>query len=424
MRFHLLLSDNTEKTEKIDPFISSLSVLNFLFALTMNVFGYTIFYLLERSHIPIVYGGLGTSIGQIVLLVILIPQGRLIDKGKSYTLMIAGAGIYSISMILIFFNSLTVLSFTGLVMSFLIGIVLVTQNTFKSSLTSFVGKAVKLSIIGKHYSRIILMEMIGGGVAMFTVVGAIYLSTFRIIYIIAGSVLLVSTIAAFFVLFPENRKMTIAAENRTKRPGFIESMSVLRSRMRFIAPILLTKIFMATGIYVVSYFYIISGQQIGINPIFALLALGIGFATTIPFALYGEKYVDRHPRMGKAYVVILAVLDLGMYAFLAIAFYYTVPALFYLSMAFSAPGPVFVAGGMSYELKIIGKENRGMFAAIQRTLVGITFIVIGVPFALLFSIDYKLIWLILLVLSVGTVLSSLLIPSRDYIEKNYAEAVE
>lgn len=419
-----MLSDNTEKTEKIDPFISSLSVLNFLFALTMNVFGYTIFYLLERSHIPIVYGGLGTSIGQIVLLVILIPQGRLIDKGKSYTLMIAGAGIYSISMILIFFNSLTVLSFTGLVMSFLIGIVLVTQNTFKSSLTSFVGKAVKLSIIGKHYSRIILMEMIGGGVAMFTVVGAIYLSTFRIIYIIAGSVLLVSTIAAFFVLFPENRKMTIAAENRTKRPGFIESMSVLRSRMRFIAPILLTKIFMATGIYVVSYFYIISGQQIGINPIFALLALGIGFATTIPFALYGEKYVDRHPRMGKAYVVILAVLDLGMYAFLAIAFYYTVPALFYLSMAFSAPGPVFVAGGMSYELKIIGKENRGMFAAIQRTLVGITFIVIGVPFALLFSIDYKLIWLILLVLSVGTVLSSLLIPSRDYIEKNYAEAVE
>ncbi len=417
-----MLPDNKEKTEKIDPFISSLSVLNFLFALTMNVFGYTIFYLLEKSHIPIVYGGLGTSIGQIVLLVILIPQGRLIDKGKSYVLMIAGAGIYSISMILIFFNSLTVLTFTGLVMSFLIGIVLVTQNTFKASLTSFIGKAVKLSIIGKHYSRIILMEMIGGGVAMFTVVAAIYFSTFRIIYIVSGSILFISTIAAFFVLFPENRKMTIEAENRTKRPGFIESMSALRSRMRFIAPILLTKIFMATGIYVVSYFYIISGQQIGIYPIYALLALGIGFATTIPFALYGEKYVDRHPRMGKAYVVILAVLDLGMYAFLAVAFYFSVPALFYLSMAFSAPGPVFVAGGMSYELKIIGKENRGMFAAIQRTLVGITFIVIGIPFALLFSIDYKLIWLILLVLSVGTVLSSLLIPSREYVEKYYPQS--
>lgn len=422
MHFHLLLPDNNDKTEKIDPFISSLSVLNFLFALTMNVFGYTIFYLLERSHIPIIYGGLGTSIGQIVLLVILIPQGRLIDKGKSYALMIAGAGIYSISMILIFFNSLTILTFTGLLMSFLIGIVLVTQNTFKSSLTSFIGKAVKLSIIGKHYSRIILMEMIGGGVAMFTVVAAIYFSTFRIIYILTGSILLISTIAAFFVLFPENRKMTIAAENRTKRPGFIESMSALKSRTRFIAPILLTKIFMATGIYAVSYFYIISGQQIGINPIFALLALGIGFATTIPSALYGEKYVDRHPAMGKAYVVILAVLDLGMYAFLAAAFYLTVPALFYLSMAFSAPGPMFVAGGMSYELKIIGKENRGMFAAIQRTLVGITFIVIGVPFALLFSIDYKLIWLILLILSVGTVLSSLLIPSREYVEKHYLQS--
>lgn len=418
------MSDNKEITERIDPFISSLSVLNFLFALTMSVFGYTIFYLLEKSNIPIIYGGLGTSIGQIVLLVILIPQGRLIDKGKSYFLMIAGAGIYSVSMILIFFNSLTVLTFTSLLMSFLIGIVLVTQNTFKSSLTSFIGKAVRLSIIGKHYSRIILMEMLGGGVAMFTVVAAIYFSTFRIIYIITGSVLLVSTVATFFVLFPENRKMTRDAENRTRRPGFIESLTVLRSRMRFIAPILLTKIFMATGVYVVSYFYIISGQHIGIEPVYALLALGIGFATTVPFALYGEKYVDRHPRMGKAYVVILALLDLGMYVFLAIAFYFTVPVLFYLSMAFSAPGPLFVAGGMSYELKIIGKENRGMFAAIQRTLVGITFIVIGVPFALLFSIDYRLIWLILLVLSVGTVLSSLLIPSREYVEKNYKNMSE
>ncbi len=417
-----MLSDSTEQSEKIDPFISSLSVLNFLFALTMNVFGYTIFFLLEKSHIPIVYGGLGTSIGQIVLLVILIPQGRLIDKGKSYALMIVGAAIYSVSMILIFFNSMAAIALTGIIMSSLIGIVLVTQNTFKASLTSFIGKAVKLSIIGKHYSRIILMEMIGGGVAMFTVVGAIYFSTFRIIYLITGAVLLVSTIAAFFVLFPENRKMTIEAENRTKRPGFIESITALRSRMRFIAPILLTKIFMATGIYVVSYFYIISGQQIDINPIYALLALGVGFATTIPFALYGEKYVDGHPSMGKAYVVILAVLDLGMYSFLAIAFYFTIPALFYLSVAFSAPGPVFVAGGMSYELKIIGKENRGMFAAIQRTLVGITYIVIGVPFALLFSIDYKLIWFILLILAVGTVLSSLLIPSREYVEKYYPQS--
>ncbi len=406
-------------TERIGSFISSLSVLNFLFALTMNVFGYTIFFLLERSNIPIIYGGIGTSIGQIVLLFILIPQGRLVDKGKSYQLMIVGAAIYSICVILIFFDSLTIYSFTGIMMSFLIGIVLVSQNTFKSSLSSFVGKAVRLSIIGKHYSRIILMEMLGGAVAMFTVVGTIFFSTFRVIYLISGVVLLVSTIAAFFVLFPENRKMVREDEKRTGRPGFFESLSVLRKRMRFVLPILLTKIFMAIGVYVVSYFYIISGQLIGIEPIYALLALGIGFAVSVPFGLYGEKYVDAHPHMGKAYVIILAVLDLGMYAFLAVAFFMSIPALFYLSLAFSAPGPIFVAGGMSYELKIIGKENRGMFAAIQRTVVGITFIIIGVPFALLFSIDYKLIWYVLFILSIGTVLCSIMIPSRGYVEKNY-----
>lgn len=417
-----MYSSAEEQTEKIGSFISSLSVLNFLFALTMNVFGYTIFYLLEKSHIPIIYGGIGTSIGQVVLLFILIPQGRLIDKGKSYFLMIVGSAIYSISIILLFFNSLTVYSFTGLLMSLLIGIVLVSQNTFKSSLTSFVGKAVKLSIIGKHYSRIVLMEMVGGAVAMFTVVAAILFSTFRVIYLVSGLVLLLSAIAAFYVLFPENRMMTREAENRTKRPGFLESLTVLKERGRFVTPILATKIFMSIGVYVVSYFYIISGQQIGINPIYAMLALGIGFVLTVPSALYGEKYVDRHPNMGKAYVVILALLDLGMYAFLAAAFYLSTPALFYFSLAFSAPGPLFVAGGMSYELKIIGKENRGMFAAIQRTLVGITFIVVGVPFAILFSLDYKLIWLILLFLSVGTVLSSLLIPSRAYVEENYSSS--
>lgn len=409
-----------EQPEKIGSFISSLSVLNFLFALTMNVFGYTIFFLLEKSGIPILYGGIGTSIGQVALLVILLPQGRLIDRGKSYALMILGATIYAIAIILLFLDSITIFSYAGLVMSFLIGVILVSQNTFKASLSSFIGKAVRLAIVGKHYSRIILMEMLGGSAAMFTVLGAIIFSTFRVIYLIAGVLLLISTIVAFFLLFPENRKMVREQENRTKRPGFMESVHALSEKKRFVAPILLTKIFMAIGVYAVSYFFIISGQKIGVEPIYAIFALGVGFAASVPFSFYGEKFVDSHPTMGKLYVILLAVLDLGMYIFLAIAFVYSIPALFYLSLAFSAPGPIFVAGGMSYELKIIGKEYRGMFAAIQRTLVGITFIIIGVPFALLFSIDYKLIWIVLMVVSVGTVLSSALIPSRKYVEENYA----
>lgn len=415
----MLQDSQSENHEKIGSFISSLSILNFLFALTMNVFGYTIFYLLERSNISILYGGIGTSIGQIVLLFILLPQGRLIDKGKSYSLMIIGSSIYAVAVILLFFDSLMVFSYAGIVMSVLIGIILVSQNTFKSSLSSFIGKAVRLSIIGKHYSRIVLMEMIGGAVAMFTVIGAIVFSTFRIIYLVSGVILLVSTIVAFFLLFPENRKMVREEERKTRRPGFMESIHALGSKKRFVTPILMTKIFMAIGVYAVSYFFIISGQKIGVEPLYAIFALGIGFAISVPFGLYGEKFVDGHPHLGKSYVVLLALLDLGMYAFLAIAFYLSIPILFYLSLGFSAPGPIFVAGGMSYELKIIGKEYRGMFAAIQRTLVGITFIIVGIPFALLFSVDYRLIWLVLLILSVGTVLSSLLIPSRRYVEKNY-----
>lgn len=386
----------------------------------MNVFGYTIFYLLEKSNISILYGGLGTSVGQIILLFILIPQGRLIDKGRAYVLMILGALVYGIMVIFLFIDSLGFLLYSGILMAAGIGIVLVSQNTFKSSLSSFVGKAVRLSIVGKHYSRIILMEMLGGAAAMFTVAAAVVFSTFRTIYLVSGILLLAATIAAFFILFPENRKMVVEAERKTGRPGLKESVRALSSKKRFVVPILLTKIFMAVGVYVVSYFFLISGQKIDITPIFAIIALGIGFALSVPFGLYGEKFVDSHPDMGKSYVVLLALLDLGMYSFLAAAFYFSQPYLFYLSLGFSAPGPVFVAGGMTYELKIIGKENRGMFAAIQRTLVGITFIVIGIPFAYIFTIDFRLIWYVLLILSLGTLLFSLLLPSGEYVKKHFS----
>jgi hypothetical protein len=415
-----MLITNGEPSEKINPFISSLSVLNFLFALTMNVFGYTIFYLLEKSNISLIYGGLGTSIGQLILLFILIPQGRFIDKGKSYTLMILGALVYGFMIVLIFIDSLNIMLYSGVIMAAGIGIVLVSQNTFKSSLSSFIGKAIKLSLVGRNYSRIILMEMLGGTAAMFTVAAAVVFSTFRIIYLISGVFLLIATLAAFFILFPENRKMVLESERKTKRPGFMESVHALSSKKRFVVPLLLTKIFMAIGVYVVSYFFIISGQKIDISPVYAIIALGIGFALSVPFGLYGEKFVDAHPNVGKAYVVVIALLDLGMYSFLAAAFFLSQPVLFYLSLGFSAPGPVFVAGGMTYELKIIGKENRGMFTAIQRTLVGITYILIGIPFAFIFTVDFRLIWYVLLVLSVGTLLFSLLLPSGEYVRKHFS----
>ena len=407
------------KFEKISPFVSSLSVLSFLFALTMNVFGYTIFYFLETNHIPIIYGGIGTTVGQIVLLFIVIPQGRLIDKGKSYTLMIAGALIYSVSIILFFVDTNFVLPMAALLATSLIAIVLVTQNTFKSSLSAFIGKAVKSNVIGKHYSRIVMMETAGGTVAMFAVAATILFSDIGMIYLIPGIILFTATILSLFFLFPEQRKHIRNEENKTHRPGFIESVRTFRDRKRFIAPLLFTKIFMSIGVYGVSYFFIISGQRIGIEPIYSILLLGVGFAASVPFGIYSERFVDRKPDIGKSYVVAISFLDVFLYLFLVIAFFMHIPYLFYLSMGFSIPGPLLVAGAMSYELKIIGKEHRGMFAAIQRTLVGITFIILGIPFAFLFSVDFTLIWIFVLAGSVGSLVSAILLPSRDFIENNY-----
>ncbi len=407
------------KFEKISPFVSSLSVLSFLFALTMNVFGYTIFYFLETNHIPIIYGGIGTTVGQIVLLFVVIPQGRLIDKGKSYTLMIAGALIYSVSIILFFVDTNFVLPMAALLATSLIAIVLVTQNTFKSSLSAFIGKAVKSNVIGKHYSRIVMMETAGGTVAMFAVAATILFSDIGMIYLIPGIILFTATILSLFFLFPEQRKHIRNEENKTHRPGFIESVRTFRDRKRFIAPLLFTKIFMSIGVYGVSYFFIISGQRIGIEPIYSILLLGVGFAASVPFGIYSERYVDRKPDIGKSYVVAISLLDVFLYLFLVIAFFMHIPYLFYLSMGFSIPGPLLVAGAMSYELKIIGKEHRGMFAAIQRTLVGITFIILGIPFAFLFSVDFTLIWIFVLAGSVGSLVSAILLPSRDFIENNY-----
>ncbi|MCL5783396.1 MAG: MFS transporter, partial [Candidatus Thermoplasmatota archaeon] len=221
--------------EKINPFVSSLSVLSFLFALTMNIFGYTIFYFLETNHIPIIYGGIGTTVGQIVLLFIVIPQGRLIDKGKSYTLMIAGALIYSVSIILFFVDTNFVLPMAALLATSLIAIMSYELNTFKSSLSAFIGKAVKSNVIGKHYSRIVMMETAGGTVAMFAVAATILFSDIGMIYLIPGIILFTATILSLFFLFPEQRKHIRNEENKTHRPGFIESVRTFRDRKRFIA---------------------------------------------------------------------------------------------------------------------------------------------------------------------------------------------
>lgn len=385
--------------------------MNFFFAFTMNIFGYTVFYLLQSENIPIIYGGLGTTLGQIVLLSILLPQGRAIDRGASYKLMVVGSGIYSIGMILLSLRFFPALTQIYIVSSLIIATVLVTQNTYKSSLTSFIGKASKQSVLGTHYSRIIMMETVGGTVSMFAVAAVKEYSHLYIVYLASGIVLLAVTLLTFFVVYPRGRKIMQADENRTLRPTFRESISALRNKKAFVVPVLLVKIFMSVGVYGVSYFFILSGERIGVQPIYSILLLGIGFAISVPSGIYSGKYVDRHPSVGKGYIILLAMFDVFFYVAILAALYFHNVYIFYGSIAFNAFGPLFVSGALSYEVKVIGKENRGMFAAIQRTLVGLVFILLGIPFAYLYSFDYRIIWIVVLVSSIVSTVSAFMIPN-------------
>ncbi len=416
--------ENDSSLGNINPFVSTLSVMNFFFAMAMNIFGYTVFYLLQSYQIPIIFGGIGTTIGQVILLAILIPQGRAIDKGSSYRLMIVGSLIYSSGMIILSLRFFPGLLQAYIISSVVIGAVLVTQNTYKSSLGSFIGKASKLSILGKHYSRIIMMETAGGTVAMFVVAAMREFSHLYVVYLVSGVILLAVTILTFFVLYPKSRKLALESEGTTRRPTFRESLILFREKRRFVIPVLLTKIFMSVGVYGLSYFFILSGEKIGVIPEYSIILLGIGFAISIPSGIYSGKYVDRHPSTGKAYIILLGLFDIFFYGAILASIYLRNPYIFYGSISFNAFGPLFVSGAMSYEVKVIGKENRGMFSALQRTLVGVTFILLGIPFAYLYSFDYRTIWIVVTAAAILSVISAAFIPGgRALVSPQVKEAV-
>jgi MFS family permease len=416
--------ENDSSLGNINPFVSTLSVMNFFFAMAMNIFGYTVFYLLQSYQIPIIFGGIGTTIGQVILLAILIPQGRAIDKGSSYRLMIVGSLIYSSGMIILSLRFFPGLLQAYIISSVVIGAVLVTQNTYKSSLGSFIGKASKLSILGKHYSRIIMMETAGGTVAMFVVAAMREFSHLYVVYLVSGVILLAVTILTFFVLYPKSRKLALESEGTTRRPTFRESLILFREKRRFVIPVLLTKIFMSVGVYGISYFFILSGEKIGVIPEYSIILLGIGFAISIPSGIYSGKYVDRHPSTGKAYIILLGLFDIFFYGAILASIYLRNPYIFYGSISFNAFGPLFVSGAMSYEVKVIGKENRGMFSALQRTLVGVTFILLGIPFAYLYSFDYRTIWIVVTAAAILSVISAAFIPGgRALVSPQVKEAV-
>lgn len=403
----------------INPFVTSLSVVNFIFAFTMILFNFTIIPLLKSVGIPILYGGLGLSVGQALIFFVVIPQGRLIDRGKSYFLMISGSVLYAIILILISLDVMGKQYIFYAAIAALISLIIIAQNMYKASLSSFVGKAVKSALIGKNYSRIIMMETAGGTASFFIILFGLSFVRIQDIYFYSGLALFLFVVASFTFLFREHRNELVTEESKVKRPSFMESVRGLAYKKRFLSPIYLTKIFMSIGTLAYSYFYIALGEAIGISERYSLLFLGASYAIAVLFGKYSEKFVDRHKGIGKGYIVLMTLIDLVTYAIMLFALINRNEMVYLLSVFLGVPGPLVVAGALSYELKVVGKENRGMFGAIQRTLVAIPAIVLSAPLTALFSYNFIIMWTIIVFTAIVAFIASTFIPSKEYLVRKF-----
>lgn len=411
-----------ETANSVDSFVSGISSVNFVFAFAMNLFNFTILYLLKESGISIVYGGLGISVGQAVLIFAVIPLGSMIDRGRAYLLMAAGSVLYAAVLMGIYFASLgSSLGYLFLITA-LIALVLIFQNLYKSSLSAFIAKAVRQRVMGKSYSRVIWMET-AGGTASFFIVFAVYFArlpiSLNLVYFIIGAILIVVSAASLTILANENRTALKLAVSKVKRPAFIESVRALQERGRFTVPLLSTKVLMSIGILGFSYFYLNIGVNIGLNPYFPLLSLGAASAIGIGWGIYSEKFSVRHQDWGKAYIILMAALDIASYLLILLSIAWGNKILFLAAPIVGSPGPFLVPGALAYEVRGVGKENRGMFAGIQRTFTGIPAIAMGAPLAFLFTVSPLEMWAVIFISALATLVAALFIPSRAFMKSKY-----
>ncbi len=406
----------------VDSFVSWISSVNFVFAFAMNVFNFTILYLLVEAGVSIVYGGLGISIGQGILIFVVIPFGRMIDRGRAYIMMVLGCVLYASALVAIYFSTLDSSYWIVFLVTSIVALILIFQNLFKSSLSSFIAKAVKEKIMGRSYSRIIWMET-AGGTASFFVVLVVYYSglpvPLSLVYFVTGVILFVVSAASFTILARENRAALKLAVSKVKRPTLAESLRSLADRGRFVAPLLSTKVLMSIGVLGFSYFYIIIGTDISVPVTLSLLSLGAASAIGILWGIYSEKFTEKHVHWGKSYIVIMAALDIVSYLFILAALYTGSTVLYLAAPIIGSPGPFLVPGALAYEVRGIGKENRGTFAGIQRTFTGIAAVGLGAPLTYLFTISPAGMWTVIVASSVATLIAAVVIPSRYYMKEKY-----
>jgi hypothetical protein len=104
------------------------------------------------------------------------------------------------------------------------------------------------------------------------------------------------------------------------------------------------------------------------------------------------------------------LLDVVTYGLILLAILVKNEYLFLGAALFSSPGIVTVTGAMSFEVSVIGKENRGIFGGVQRQVVGLAATLVSLPLTLLYSLRFEYLWEIVWGSSIISFLITFVIP--------------
>lgn len=407
----------------INPFVANLSVLNVIFSFSLTIFSFTIILYLKQYNENVLYAGYGLSVGEAVMLFTLLPQGRLIDRGYSFQLMVVGSVVFGTALIVLFYVISSSL-FPFLLIPVLIVILIVFQSMFRTSLNSFLAKAVAANVLGRNYARVLTMETVGTAAAFGVFAFAAYYSYLNAVYVLPGLVLLILSVLVFTVLSSVHRAHIKKEESKTRRPGIRESFHGLASKKDFLAPLISSKVFMTVGVLGFTYFYIPTGLALGIPPVYTSIALLTTYVLAAVWGKIGEKVLDRHQNLGKTFVTTAMAIDILSFGLIFFSLETHNEYLFIAAALTSSPGTLLISGAMSYEANVIGRENRGMFGAVQRVIVGAASIGLTLLLTYLFVNDFTLMWEVVFTSSVISFAVAMVIPSKYNISRLDSGAVK
>lgn len=393
---------------RIDPFVTDLSLVNMVLSFSVSVFSYTIVLILQDHAIPVFLAGLGLSVGQGLSIATSMYFGRMNDRGHSYGLMIFGSVLYASILIILFivmrFNILILI-----VVPVITVFIVIFEGMFRSSMNSFISKAVVQEKLASSFSRVNALEMIGSAASFAVLIYGAISSILLLIYLGSGLLLTAVAVTVFGLIHGDARSSMKALVSQVKRPGFMESFRRLRSRMDTIAPMTLTKGLTYVGMLSFMYFYVPTGVYIGINPAYSFAILMVTFILASAFSRYGEKILSNGVDFGRRNFTYAALNDLITYSLLLLSVVMKNDVLFIVSVLTSAPNPIFTSGAISYEVSVVGRENRGLYGSVQRMVIGLSGAFAIFPISFIFSVNITYLWLVIVGVSAAAVAVSVLI---------------